>query len=237
MYHHVGSDRCSNEYRILDAHLEFVSKNYISVFPTFNKLEKNTICLVFDDGYYDFYHFIFPLLKKHNIKALLAVVPSVTLDTTDKSDELRLKPEHNHLFKEYKNGTFCTYVELQEMQKSGLVQIASHSLSHVNLLEEDVNLKDELELSQSILEEKLNTKVESFVFPFGKYSQSILDETKKYYKYAFRIGNGVNNDFNGINGVIYRIDADDLIDASSIFNFNNMLKFKFKTVIKKLVSK
>lgn len=234
MYHHVNSDRCSNEYAIFDAHLKYISQNMTTVFPSDEKPVKNAICLVFDDGYYDFYHLIYPLLKKYKLKALLGVVPSVTLDTTDKDDALRLAPEHNHLFAEYKNGTFCTYEELKEMQDSGVVQIASHSLTHTNLLEDGVNLEDELVLSQKILQEKLNTKVQSFIFPFGKYNQAVLDETNRYYKYAFRIGNGVNRDFDGINGVIYRIDADNLKDASSIFSFKNMLKFKFKTFTKKI---
>jgi len=235
MYHHLNSDRCSNDYAIFETHLQFISQHMISVFPSDSKLKKNSICLVFDDGYFDFYHLIYPLLKKYNIKALLGVIPSVTLDTTGIDAKIRLSPEHNHLFKEYKKATFCTYEELLEMQDSQLVQIASHSLTHVNLLENNIALEDELKLSKSILEEKLNTKIESFIFPFGKYNQDILDETKKYYKYAFRIGNGINKDFNGVNGVIYRIDADNLEDASSIFNFKNMMKFRLKSFTKSLV--
>ena len=237
MYHHVNSDRCSNEYAILESHLEYVSQNYTSLFPTQEQLPKNAICLVFDDGYYDFYKFIFPMLKKYNLKALLAVVPSVTLESSTTEDTLRLAPEHNNLFKEYKNGAFCTYEELREMQESALVQIASHSLTHINLLEDGVNLNEELKTSKDILEQKLNTKVESFVFPFGKYNKKVLDETKKHYKYAFRIGNGINMSFSGINGVIYRIDGDNLTDASSIFSFKNMLRYSLKSLIKKLVGK
>ncbi len=235
MYHHVNSDRCSNEYAIFESHLAYISEHFTSVFPTNEALPKNPICLVFDDGYYDFYTLIFPLLKKYNVRAILGVVPSVVLESCDKEEAVRLAPEHNHLFREYENGTFCTYEELREMQESGLVQIASHSLSHLNLLEEGVDVTQELALSQKILEEKLHTKVESFIFPFGKYNQAILEETQKYYKYAFRIGNGLNKDFSGVRGVIYRIDADNLTDASSLFSFKNMLKFKIKTLTKKLV--
>lgn len=237
MYHHVNSDRCSNEYAIFEKHLEYISKNYTSLFPSLSQQVKNAICLVFDDGYYDFYSLIFPLLKKYNLKALLGVVPSVILDDTKKSDTLRLAPEHNHLFEKYKDATFCTYKELQEMQDSGVVQIASHSLTHINLCEDGVSLEDELSLSKSILEKKLHTKVESFIFPFGKYNQKVLNETQKHYKYYFRIGNGINMDFNGVNGIIYRIDADNLKNASSIFSFKNMLKFRFKTFTKQLVGK
>jgi len=198
-------------------------------------MPKKPICLVFDDGYYDFYKFIFPLLKKYNLKALLGVTPKYILDDTDKDEELRLSYEHNDLFKNYEDATFCTYKELKAMQESGLVQVVSHSYSHKNLLKNDVDLELELVKSKQILEEKLNIKSIKKKYPFGKYNQQILDEVKKHYKYSFRIGNGVNKDFNGVNGVIYRIDADNLNSADEIFKFNKMIKFRFKTFIKSIV--
>ncbi len=234
MYHHVNSDRCSNNYTIFEAHLEYISRNFTTLFPT-DILPRNPICLVFDDGYYDFYKLIFPLLKKYNLKALLGVTPKYILDDTDKDEEIRLSYEHNDLFENYQDATFCTYKELKEMHESGLVQVVSHSYSHKNLLDNDVNLEQELVKSKSILEEKLNIKIESFVFPFGKYNQYILDETMKHYKYSFRIGNGINKDFSGVNNVIYRIDADNLKTADEVFTFTKMMKFRFKTFIKNIV--
>ena len=235
MYHHLNSDRCSNDYTTFEEHLKYISENFTSTFPT-SKLPINPICLVFDDGYYDFYFLIFPLLKKYNLKALLAVIPQYTLDDISiENDKIRLGYEHNDLFKYYKDGTFCTYKELRRMIDSDLVQIASHSYSHQNLCEDKIDLTKELLESKQILEDKLSIKVESFVFPFGKYDQEILDETKKYYKYAFRIGNGINKNFNGVNGVIYRIDGDNLMDVNKIFSFSNILKFRFKSLMKSIV--
>ena len=235
MYHHVKSDRCSNDLTMFEEHLRYVSENFTSCFPTMEKLEKSQICLVFDDGYFDFYKYIYPILKKYDLKALLAVVPRYILDDTDKDDATRLGFEHNELFNEYFNATFCTYKELKEMIESGLVQIASHSYSHKNLLESDVDLADELLKSKEILETRLGINVESFVYPFGRYDQAVLDETMKSYKYSFRIGNGVNKDFGGVNGVIYRIDGDFLETPNDIFSFKNMLKFRLKTFIKTIV--
>ena len=234
MYHHLNSDRCSNDYDIFESHLKYISENFTATFPTEN-LPKNPICLVFDDGYYDFYKLVFPLLKKYNVKVLLAVIPKFTLDDVYTPDDERLNYEHNDLFKHYEKGTFCTYKEIHEMIDSHLVQVVSHSYSHQNLVEDDIDLDEELQKSKEILEKKLNITVESFVFPFGKYNQEILDETKKHYKYAFRIGNGIDKNFSGTNGVIYRLDADNLENASDIFKFSNIMKFKFKTFIKSIV--
>lgn len=231
MYHHLNSDRCSNEYSIFEQHLEYISKKFVTVFPSGN-MPNNPICLVFDDGYFDFYKLIFPLLKKYNLKALLAVVPKYILDDCFLDESIRLGYEHNDLFENYEKGTFCTYAELKEMISSGLIQVVSHSFGHENLVENGVNVTEELIKSKETLEAKLNIVVESFVFPFGKYNQNVLDETKKYYKYAFRIGNGVNKDFNGVNGVIYRVDGDNLKNASDVFDYKNILKYKFKTFTK-----
>ncbi|WP_228154524.1 polysaccharide deacetylase family protein [Aliarcobacter cryaerophilus] len=233
MYHHVNSDRCSNDLAIFEEHLKYIKNNFKTIFPG-EKITKKSVCLTFDDAYADFYFLIFPLLKKYNLKALLAIPSKYILDDTDELAESRMNFEHNDLFQNYQKATFCTYKELKQMQESGLVVFGSHSHSHINLLEVDVDLDLELRVSKEILEDKLDTKIESFVFPFGKYNQNILKEAKKYYKYNFRIGNAIHKDFSGINGAIYRVDGDELTSADEIFKLGKILKYKFKAFIKKL---
>ena len=236
MYHHVNSDRCSNDLAVFEEHLKYIKENYTSIFPN-EKVEKNSICLTFDDAYADFYFLIFPLLKKYNLKALLAIPSKYILEDTQELAEDRMNFEHNDLFLNYEKATFCTYKELKEMKDSGLVIFGSHSHSHINLLEENVDLDLELRVSKEILEEKLDTKIESFVFPFGKYNQNILKEAQKYYKYNFRIGNAIHKDFSGINGAIYRVDGDSLKAADEIFKACRVLKYRFKGLVKKLGKK
>ncbi|PSM51858.1 polysaccharide deacetylase [Campylobacter blaseri] len=236
MYHHVNSNTCSNDLSIFEKHLEYISNNYISVFPS-DKLFTNSICLVFDDAYADFYYYIFPLLKKYNLKALLAVPTKYIIETTNLSKEQRLNYIHDDLLINYQSATCCTFEELEEMVKSGLVQICSHSHSHINLLEKGVDFKKELLLSKEILEKRLDIEVESFVFPFGKYNQEILEKTKEIYKYAFRIGNAVQKDFNGINGVIYRIKGDELKSEDEIFKPLRLLKYYIKGLFKKVTKR
>ncbi len=108
---------------------------------------------------------IFPLLKKYNLKALLAIPSKYILDDTDEEAENRMNFEHNDLFENYQKATFCTYKELKQMQESGLVVFGSHSHSHIDLTQKQVDLDLELRVSKQILEDKLNTKIESFVFP------------------------------------------------------------------------
>ena len=236
MYHPVNSDRCSNDLAIFEEHLKYIKNNFKTIFPG-EEANQKSVCLTFDDAYADFYFLIFPLLKKYNLKALLAIPSKYILDDTDEEAENRMNFEHNDLFENYQKATFCTYKELKQMQESGLVVFGSHSHSHVNLLEANVDLDLELRVSKEILEDKLNTKIDSFVFPFGKYNQNILKESKKYYQYNFRIGNAIHKDFSGINGAIYRVDGDNLKTADEIFKTTKLLKYKFKGIVKRLGKK
>ena len=213
MYHHLNSDRCSNNVEIFEEHLKYIKSNFTPIFAG-EEVNKKCVCLTFDDAYADFYFLTFPLLKKYGIKAILAVPSKYILDDTNVSPETRMGFEHNDLFQNYEKATFCTFKELKEMIDSGLVQIASHSHSHVVLTGDGVDLKAEL-----------------------KDSKEILAQTLQEYKFAFRIGNAVHEDFSGINGVIYRINGDGLKNASEIFSFKNMLKYKFKALLKRLSKK
>jgi len=233
MYHHVNSDRCSNNLEIFGAHLQYLAQNYTSVLPG-EEVTAKSVCLTFDDAYADFYYFIFPMLKEYNLKALLAVPTKYILEETNYTKDIRLDFEHNDLFHKYAKATFCTFTELREIIDSGLVQIASHSHSHTNLLEDNVDLEEELVTSKHILEDKLNIKVNNFVFPFGKYNDEIAKEAHKHYKYLFRIGNAIHKDFSGIKGIIYRVDGDNLAKIDALFSFKNQLKYHFKAFIKKI---
>jgi len=236
MYHHLNSDKCSNNIAIFEKHLKYIKANFTTIFPG-EKVVKNSICLTFDDAYADFYFLVFPLLKKYNLKSLLAIPSKYILYDTKELPKNRMNFLHNDLFANYKKATFCTYKELKELKDSGLVVFASHSHSHINLLEENVDLNLELKVSKEILEEKLGVKIDSFVFPFGKYNKEIVKQAQKWYKYNFRIGNAIHKDFSGINGAIYRVDGDGLKSADDIFKFSKILKYRFKGLLKNLVGK
>jgi peptidoglycan/xylan/chitin deacetylase (PgdA/CDA1 family) len=228
MYHHINSDKYSNNLDIFINHLKYIKSNYNIVLPNDN-ISSNSICLTFDDAFFDFYYYIFPLLKKFNMKVILAVPVKYILEDTLVSSNDRLSISHDDSYSNKES--FCTYKELKKMVDSKLVYIASHSYSHTNLTMSN-NLSLEIIESKSILEKKLNIKVDTFIFPFGKYDKRVLDMCKRYYKYLFRIGNGMNKDFNGVKGLIYRINADNLKDEKNIFSKKNIFKYKLKSLIK-----
>jgi peptidoglycan/xylan/chitin deacetylase (PgdA/CDA1 family) len=234
MYHHVNSDDLplSNSDVMMGAHLELISERYTTIFPG-ELIGSRTICLTFDDAYYDFYYYVFPLLKKYNLKALLAVPAAFILDETDIEPRKRLSLKHQDIYENYQTfAPFCTYAELREMVQSGHVEIASHSMNHVNLTQEGVDLEKEIFGSKVMLEDKLGCRIDSFVFPFGKYNDAAIALAQEYYSYVFRIGNALNPSWNGIGGLIYRIKGDGLKRPCSLFNPFSQLAFWCKTLVK-----
>ena len=238
MYHHINSDQFSNILEDFDRHLQYVIDRFNIVVPG-DRLSKKreNLCLTFDDAYYDFYHYVFPLLKKYQIKALLAVPTALILDDTDLMPDQRMGLRHQemHEGESYqKFAPFCTWKELGEMSESGLVVMASHSHHHRDLTLPETDLQEEIVTSKKILEERLNKEIESFVLPFGRYNHQSFTLLQKHYRYIFKVGQGINPDFNGIRGLIYRIDGDEMKDDRALFSFKSMLGYRVKSLAKSL---
>jgi peptidoglycan/xylan/chitin deacetylase (PgdA/CDA1 family) len=236
MYHHINSDDLplSNSDSMMEAHLRLISERYTTLFPGEESVNPS-ICLTFDDAYFDFYHYVFPLLKKYNLKALLAVPAAYILDRTDLEPERRLSLKHHEIYEgeNYKTfAPFCTYAELHEMVQSGLVEMASHSMNHLNLTDGDIDLEKEIFGSKVLLEEKLGYRIESFVLPYGKYNDAAVALAHEHYSYVFRIGNALNPSWDGIGGLLYRIKGDALSTPDALFKPLKQLSFWFKTMIK-----
>ena len=237
MYHHINSDDLplSNSDAMMDAHLRLIKERYTSVFP--GEEASDPICLTFDDAYYDFYHYVFPLLKRYGLKALLAVPAAYILDDTDVEPHERLSLTHREIYEgeHYRtHAPFCTCAELREMIRSGLVAVASHSMHHVNLGEPGVDLAEEIAGSKRVLEEKLGYRIDSFVLPFGKYNEASVAFARERYRYVFRIGNAFNPSWEGIGGLVYRIKGDGLRDPGELFRPLKQFSAALKTVVKML---
>lgn len=107
---------------------------------------KKPVMITFDDGYRDNYKYVFPILKKYNIKAVIFLIASQIGKQSD----------------------LMTWQQVLEMQESGLVSFGSHGLNHKNIrrMEETLAVQ-ELKESKRILEGKLGHQVTSFCYPFG----------------------------------------------------------------------
>ena len=121
------------------------------------ELPEKPILITFDDGYYSNYEYIYPILKKYNIKASIFVV-------TDK------------VGKEIDGIKYLGWKECLEMQNSGLVEIFSHSKRHIfyDKFSAKVIRNDVME-SYEVIEEKLgNKKIKVFAYPYGAYTKETV---------------------------------------------------------------
>lgn len=90
MHHKVSAGRHGNSADMLDAHFAFVARNCRCVLPgePLDPAGPN-VCLTFDDGYFDFYAVVSPLLVKHGLRAVIAV-PVSAMSTSHRFNRSRL---------------------------------------------------------------------------------------------------------------------------------------------------
>ncbi|NGX52819.1 MAG: Poly-beta-1,6-N-acetyl-D-glucosamine N-deacetylase [Candidatus Anoxychlamydiales bacterium] len=227
-YHRINSDKYSNSYKIIEEHLTHIASKYKVVLPG-DKLNpfKLNICLSFDDAFYDFYKYVYPLLKKLQIKAVLALPIKYILDSTNVDDEIRLNVPYKDAMKDdiYKTkAPFCSWQEIKEMVDSNLVEMASHSYNHVNLINSK-NLDLEIIKSKEIIEKKLQTEITTFVYPMGKFNEKIHEKVKEHYKYAMRLGSAINFSWKNISSITYRVMSDNLKTKNENLKVKNYISY------------
>lgn len=211
MYHRVLNDDPAAADKFFK-HLTLMAHNFPIVLPG-DPLEKgrHSVCLTFDDAYFDFYHFVYPLLLKLKIKALLAVPVKYILDTTKVDPHVRLNVPYYQTTEDsvYKTEVpFCTWQEIQEMAASNQVMIGSHSHSHPDMTKAGINLGREVITSKQVIENNIGRPISTFIYPFGKVNRALNRKVKESYLYSMRVGSSLNLSWHNPSGMIYRIDAD-----------------------------
>lgn len=139
------------------------------------KLPEKPVVITLDDGYYNNYVYVLPILEKYDMKASIAVVGKFT-DIFSKEDS------HNA------NYSHLTWEDIREITRSGRIEISNHTYdmhdtadrfgcfkkkSESNEEYEKALTADVLKLQKSLLE---NSGVECrvFTYPYGKiYNGSI----------------------------------------------------------------
>lgn len=212
MFHRVNDPTSQCDPIRFAKFLDYLIQTYPIIGP--NDPLPNTplaVMLTFDDAYFDFYHSVFPLLKYHKIKAMLAVPANYILENTNISTQTRLSVPYpqgmnNNLHLE--KAPFCTWQELREMANSSHVIMASHSASHANLEKSSADFHQEIVGSKIVLEQHLKQPIEYFVYPYGKMCSKAHNLVKQHYRFGVRIGSAINYGWDKHSQYIYRVDAD-----------------------------
>lgn len=128
--------------------------------------ERKCVALTFDDGYRDNLLHADPLLEKYGAKATLYLVAD-----RHNRDWSSYKKEHRN------KGELAAEPKLldedvERLLSNGRWELASHSITHANLLKSDEKeRKKEIGSCKRWLEEKFDTSVTSFAYPFGFFGR------------------------------------------------------------------
>ncbi len=145
------------------------------------ELPEKPILINMDDGYYSNYEYIYPILKKYNVKASIFVV-------TDK------------VGKEIDGKKYLEWEQCLEMQNSGLVEICSHSKRHVFYDKLPVRaIRDDVIESYKAIERNLGNKdFKVFAYPYGAYTKETV-WTLKINRIDMQVYDIGMNHFNNFN--------------------------------------
>ncbi|MFN3361939.1 MAG: polysaccharide deacetylase family protein, partial [Pseudanabaenaceae cyanobacterium] len=114
----------------------------------------------FDDNYRGQYLYAFPLLKQYKFPAVWSV--------------------HTGFVGSPQGKPKATWAELKEMADSGLVTVASHTVTHRNLADlPAAEIDRELVESKKILEAKLGRPIKYFTYPEGTYTEAIKEQVAR----------------------------------------------------------
>jgi len=223
MYHDVSIEphKYCNSIEIFEKHIKYIAENYVTILPG-EKIVKNSICLTFDDGFFSFYHYVFPLLKKYDLKALFSVPIRFIVEHSDLRPEDRIHIPYTTSMRDglhKETHPFATWEEQREMIASGHVKIASHAYSHQALTLPDIDLYKEIVESKNILEEKLGCEIDTFVYPKGRFNGEIHRMAQDNYQYIMPIGGAFNSSWEGCQGLLFRISGDNLQDYRDPLNW------------------
>ncbi|HEX3016275.1 MAG TPA: polysaccharide deacetylase family protein [Caproicibacter sp.] len=158
-------------------------------------LPEKPIILSFDDGYLNNYVYLYPLLKKYNMKIVLSIIGKNTDDFTRIPDN---NLDYSHV----------TWSQIKEMKESGLVEIQNHTYNMHTMNSKRLGCKKNKNESSSHYEQVLTDDIEklqdeiltntgtlpnTFAYPYGKYSNESEAILKKLgFKASLTCDYGVN---------------------------------------------
>lgn len=123
-------------------------------------LPQKSFALTFDDGFKDFLTLAYPALKRCGFTATIFLI-------TNKVNE------------SYQNKQFLSWEEICALKKEGF-SFGAHTCSHPLLT--SLSLEEaryEIEESKRIIEEKINSPVRFFSYPYGEFNSDIENLVRK----------------------------------------------------------
>ena len=196
LYHQVNPISSNVSPKTFEEHLKIIKKynmETITISEYYNnKINKNSILLTFDDGYYDNFKYVFPLLKKYNMKATIFLNTLYIMDKRENEPEIKDNNTVNlEAMKKYiENGKatinqYMSWEEIKEMYDSGLIDFQAHSHKHMAIFKdikiEGLTKRDGMEAPELYLYGELEDNFPVFA-KRGEYSGKAKIIKREFFK-------------------------------------------------------
>lgn len=152
---------------LFEKHLQILKKKNINTLTISeyyrNNSNKNSALITLDDGYVDNYLYVFPLLKKYNMKATIFLNTFYIKEKhSGKSIEIETNEvANNEAIKKFlssgnaESEQYLSWEQIKEMSQSGLVDFQAHSHKHMAIFKNDnlenIFFKDEGDCTDTFL--------------------------------------------------------------------------------------
>jgi peptidoglycan/xylan/chitin deacetylase (PgdA/CDA1 family) len=141
-----------------------------------SSLPEKPVILSFDDGWKNQFEYAYPLLKKHDMKAVFYIFTN-PMDTN--------------------NPRWMSWENIIELDRAGM-EIGGHTRTHPYLTQishDDKKLDSEIAESKRIIEQRLGHSIVSFAYPFGLTNEAVsVAVARAGYQTARTTVSGVWND-------------------------------------------
>lgn len=186
MYHMVSEqlkDSKFNRLRVspdkFENQIKWLKKNRFTSYTVgelmkIKKMPYKAVCITFDDGYEDNYTNAFRIMKKYGFKGTIFIMHNRHSKDSQKDKETLLPIE------ELSNEPMLNDKEIKEMIESGLIEIGSHTINHINLKKlSQEDRENEIINSKKAIENQYGIVCNSFAYPYGYYYKSDIEIVKK----------------------------------------------------------
>jgi len=159
-------------------------------------LPSKPVVLAFDDGFYNNYKYVYPLLKQYDMRIVLSIIANAT-------DKFTRRPSQNEGY------SHITWGQLNEMVSSGHVEVQNHTYDmHADGKNGRVGSKqkkgesfeqysralgEDLIKSQMLIYTMTGQMPTTYVYPYGKYNDNTVAILKTHgFRASFSCEFGIN---------------------------------------------
>jgi len=160
------------------------------------QLPEKPVILTFDDGFYNNYKYVYPLLKQYDMRIVLSIIANAT-------DKFTHKPSQNEGY------SHITWGQLNEMIDSGHVEVQNHTYDmHSTGKNGRVGSKqnngesfeqysralgEDLAKSQMLIYTMTGKMPTTYAYPYGKYNDNTVAILKEHgFRASFSCEFGIN---------------------------------------------